>query len=49
MYYKGYTIEHTKYGYYLVTGESETWTEDTVQDAKYTIDNIQKEQEEQDK
>lgn len=44
MNYKGYTIEHQKGGYYLVTDGSNSWTEDTVQDAKYTIDDITKEE-----
>lgn len=39
MEYKGYTIEHD-HGHYLVTGPDGTWTEDTVQDAKRTIDEL---------
>ena len=42
--YKGYTIEHGK-GYYIVTGPEGTWSEDTVEDAKATIDSIEIEEE----
>ena len=42
--YKGYTIEHGK-GYYIVTGPEGTWSEDTIEDAKATIDSIEIEEE----
>ena len=43
--YKGYTIEHDR-GHYLVTGPQGQWTEDTVQDAKAQIDELEEETEE---
>lgn len=43
--YKGYTIEHD-HGHYLVTGPAGMWTEDTVQDAKAQIDELEEEAEE---
>ena len=39
-YYKGYTITHDR-GHYVVTGPGGTWTEDTVTDAKATIDTME--------
>ena len=42
MNYKGYDIERDK-GYYTVTGSKETWSEDTVEDAKAIIDSIEEE------
>ena len=43
MSYKGYTIEKDK-GYYLVTGPEGIWSEDTIEDAKATIDSIEMEE-----
>ena len=37
MKYKGYSID-SEYGHYLVTGPTGQWREDTVEDAKHTID-----------
>ena len=41
MEYKGYLITSDR-GHYVVTGPDGTWTEDTVMDAKETINSIDK-------
>lgn len=45
MQYKGYTIEND-HGHQLVTGPAGMWTEDTVEDAKAQIDELDAETEE---
>lgn len=42
MNYKGYIITHDR-DHYVVAGSEGKWTEDTVTDAKDTIDSIDKE------
>lgn len=43
MNYKGYSIDRDR-EHYLVTGPEGMWTEDTVQDAKESIDQMEKEE-----
>ena len=38
MIYREHTIEHNRYGYYDVVGPLGMWTEDTVEEAKNTLD-----------
>jgi len=38
MFYKGYTIEHDRDHYKVIGPDGSEWTEDTVEDAKETID-----------
>lgn len=38
MYYKGYMIEHDGDHYRVIAPDGTEWTEDTVRDAKDTID-----------
>jgi hypothetical protein len=40
MNYRGYSIDRDK-GHYLVTGPEGMWTEDTVDDAKHSIDELE--------
>jgi len=40
MNYKGYSIDRDR-EHYLVTGSEGMWTEDTVQDAKESIDQME--------
>ena len=38
MEYRGYKIENEQGHYKVITPYNETWTEDTIKDAKQTID-----------
>lgn len=40
MKYKGYTIEHYRDYYRVIDSENGYWTEDTIQDAKASIDTL---------
>ena len=43
MIYKGYMIRYCRGYYQVISSDGSFWTEDTVEDAKYTIDSLEEE------